>query len=656
MDTPADKTNKDNGAADVAATLSIEVSSTPTLDPIVIPSAPDGFIHARYQYQDLPVELNDPWLFLAPAGDSDWINFVWHVHGANPVRLPQRELPGPLTVDDFPINESIPQSYFSNNAIVDIYYEVRNGDRNSPIFESSFPVTVIIDRNPPGGGLPLAAARFLIDPITEFDLNNNATIGVEVPGDYLDRKTMDTVECYLNDSPAFPVFPHVHEQSFSATTGPMIVQIPVAEIRRFAGASRLYFFYKVRDRSGNPSSFSLGTSAALNLNAPPANLSPPEVPAYEADLLVNREDARRIVSVRVRQYDNRLPGDRCVVEWDGIRLAEVPVNSLPLTVPVEWSVLIAKGADLRRITNVPVSYSILRAGQVGPGVNSSVKRITVDMTIAGQDHPQAPALLNRLLAQVNIHGAVSPNPNVLDSRDANRSVRASFTLFDNPEPGEQALLFWPTRTTPVATYQVKPGDVGGTVVDFDNLIDWQVIQDGGSNANTLVNYRTDNGVNQQLSPDRIVSVSLAPLINYPKPSFPTSLQHPNRFLNCNTQPPIWTGIEVLVNPAPNRLLPGDVVILTWQGFKNFPDRNPLPGTAQPFEYTWTAADTTHSFTINPYESLIRPLSDFAGGSARYSVRRNGIVLGTSRIAYVQIDRKFGTGNYCGPNGIGPGEK
>ena len=657
MPTSADKTNNENGAAGLAAT-SIGVTSTPSLTAPVVPDAPDGFIPVRFQFQDLPVMLNEPWLFLAPQGQSDFVTFIWQVEGSAPYDLEPIELRGPLTVDMFPIQVWIPQDYFQNNEVVNISYRVNNVEPDSMVFESSFPRRIVIDRTPPGGGLDLAPARFLIDPITENDLNTNATIGVEVPGDYLNRRPFDTVLCYLSATPTLPVRPANYLQTFEVINGAMVVQIPVAEIRRFAGIPKLYFFYKLRDRSGNQTPhYSEVASAELVLNAAPANLSVPEVPAYESELLVNRDDARRIVSVRVRQYDNRLPGDRCVIEWDGTRLAEVPLNGFPSSFVVTWPVMISKGADLRRIDNVPVRYFILRAADtVGPGVASPIKYIAVDMTIAGQENPLAPALLNRLLAPVNIYGAVSATPNRLDNRDANRPVRASFTLFDNPQLGEQAQLFWPSRTTPVATYQVKPGDVGGRVVDFDNLIDWQVIQDGGSNATTLVNYYTDNGVNQQLSPDQTVFVRLAPLIDYIEPKFPRSVQETNWYLNCATYPAIWSGIEVVVSPSP---LPaaGDVVRVTWQGYDRFPNRTALSDTLETFDYTWEASDTTHSFWIRPYERLIRPLSDFAGGSARYSVFRNGILLGTSSTAYVPIDRKYpGGNNYCGPNGIGPGER
>jgi hypothetical protein len=650
-----DAINKEN-AAGFAAAEAAGVATVPTLPaPDISNVEPDGLILIKYLFDDLVVKLTKPWQFLPQLGESDFVTFIWHVEGSVAFDLEPIELVGPITADDFPVEVTIPQAYFLNSAKVRVSYRVNNLFVDSEVFEVSSDRTIIIDRVAPGGGQVLNAARFLLDPITEYD-SSNATAEVDVPGDYLDRKAFDTVLCYLSDRDTLPTRPAIHEQSFAAVSGPMRVNIPMAEIRKFAGAPLLYFFYRLRDRAGNISAqYSFVASTGLQLNAPPANLSVPEVPAYDSDLLVNREDARRIVSVRVRHYDNLLADDQCVVEWDGIKLPPVPVSALPFSVSVEWSVLIAKGANLRRIINLPVRYSILRAGDtVGPGIISPVKRVTVDMTIAGQENPQAPALLNRQLALVNIHGAVSQIPNRLDSSDANQPVRASFTLFDNPVQGERALLFWPGQATPVATYLVKPGDVGGKIVDFDNRIDWQVIQAGGSNANTLVSYQTDNGVNQQLSPDQTVFVSLTPPISYPKPSFPQTAPHPHKWLACDAK--VWEGIKVVVNPAPNVLQPGDQVVLSWQGYLNYPDRNPLPATADTFEYVWVAGDTTHEYIIEPYEALIRPLSDYAGGAARYSVFREGILQGTSATAYVPIDRKYSTGKYCGPNGVGPGEK
>lgn len=655
----SDNSINTGNVAGSTAIESVGVPAAPTLEKLSIEHAlPDGLIPIQYLFDDLLVKLMKPWKELPGEDESDFVTVKYQVRGSVAIELEPIELRGPITAGQFPIEIPIPKEYFLNSAVVDLSYRINNLFQDSEVYETSFVTTIIIDRVAPGGGQVLEAARFLLDPITEFDLDNSTSIGAEVPGDHLDRKAGDTVLGYLNTHGTQPTGPAFPVQSFPATSGPMLVNIPVAEIRKYAGALMLYFFYRLRDRAGNLSAqYSLVASTGLLLNAPPAKLSPPEVPAYESDLLINREDARRIVSVRVRQYDNRLADDQCVVEWDGIKLRAVTVTALPLTIAVEWSVLIAKGADLSRIIDLPVRYYILRAGNtVGPGVGSPIKRVTVDMTVAGQENPKAPALLNHQLALVNIHGAISQVPNRLDYRDADQPVRASFTLYDNPMPGEIALLFWPGQAAPVATYLVKSGDVGGKVVDFDNLISWWVIENAGSNATTLVNYQTDNGVNQQLSPDQTVFVSLARPIKYERPSFPQSLQHPNNFINCNTKPPLWLGIEVLVEPVPNTLRAGDRMVMTYRGYRNYPNRNPIESTAQTFSYLWAAGDTSHSFWVRDYENLIKPLRDFAGAEASYSVFRNGIQLGSSATAYVQVDRKFATGTYCGPNGNGPEAK
>ncbi|WP_426132806.1 hypothetical protein [Pseudomonas sp. PWP3-1b2] len=655
--TSADNTLHTNVAAGVAKTATVGLSVTPTLPPLIIDNVlPDGLIPTRFLFMDLPVKIEAPWTFLPQAGESDWITFIWHVQGSVAFELEPIELPGPIVAGQFPYTVNIPQDYFLNNGVVNVSYRINNIDKDSAVFEQSSPRKIIIDRAAPGAGGVLKAARFLVDPITPLNLISSPFAEVEVPGDYLDRKTGDTLLGYLSGSDSVPTRAPQFEQSFTALSGPMVMRIPVAVLEKLAGSKEIHFFYRVRDRAGNTSAqYSEVTSAGLALPAPVSNLSAPQVPAFDSDLIVKRDDARLIVSVRVQHYDNWLAGDQCVVQWGSKKLAPVSVTALPLTVPVDWLTLIANGSDRQRVNNVPVRYFILRAGDaVGPGVSSPAKYVDVDNTIFGQENPLAPALLNQLLPLVNIHGAVSPVPNRLDSRDADQPVRATIALPDNPKPGEQLLLFRPGQTKAVATYTVKDADVGGAVVEFDNRIPWAVIAASGNNATTLVNYQTDNRVNQQLSRDQVVSVSLAPPIKFTLPTFPDSSQNIRSFLNCETSPPVWLGIRVTVNPAPQVLLAGDEVVLSYQGFLNYPDRNPLPSTAQTFSYTWKGSDTTYTFLVTDYENLIRPLSVNAGASAKYSVLRNGILIGTSGIRYVQIDRKYpGSGNFCGPNGIGP---
>ncbi|OWP71725.1 hypothetical protein CEC48_11655 [Pseudomonas sp. K2I15] len=523
-------------------------------------------------------------------------------------------------------------------------------------------MTITIDHDAPGRSRELDPAIFPVDPITEGYLGANPLVPIEIPDTYFDRKVGDEVLIYLSAINSLPTgAPTLISSPLPTDSGPIFVDVPRDFFRRFPGARRLYCFYRLRDRAANLNlAFSRVAEVELLLNTPPSDLPQPQVPAYDADLLIDRADARRIVSVRVpSDYLGWNPGDQCYVEWDGILLPPVEVISTPFSVPVSWPVLIANGADLRRLVDVGVRYFIRRAGDtVGPGVVSPWTLVTVDMTIAGRDHADAPALLNRTLALVNVFGSVSNTANYLDFRDSIGSVRVTFPLFDNPQLGEVADLYWPSRPGPVATYTVKPFDIGGATVTFDNEVDWQVIVDGGTNARTLVHYRTSNFVNEQLSPDQVVSVNVAPPVSYPRPSFPQSTAATNFILTCATQPPIWDGVQVLIGPD-SRIQHGDLVRLTWQGYRQSPDVDPIPETLETFDHTWDeVADAAgYTFLVLPYELLIKPLKDNAGAEATYTVFRGGIPTGTSSSRFVQLDRVVNSSppnpTYCGPGGNGP---
>ncbi|MGE1155558.1 hypothetical protein [Pseudomonas kitaguniensis] len=650
----SDKVDRTNSNTAVYASASTRRLVSPTLRPLeVVGRLPSGVIPTSLLYADVKVILNQPWKILPLAGETDYFVVVWHVRGSAAVDLPALPLLGPISASDFPLELLIPMAYFLNNAVVDVSYHIHNLFEDAQVYESSLPVTVIFDRRAPGEGEVLKAPRFLIDPITELDMTSGPTIDVVVEGDFSGRSALDKVLLYFGSSNSFPTGLHTYEQVFVATTGVMTLKVPVEKFRPFAASPRLYCFYKVQDEALNFSQFSLAGSVALTLTLPVANLPVATVPAYDFDRLINRQDARDIVSFGISHYDNWMPGDQCIPELAGVKLAPVPVTSFPFSAPILWKDLIANGSDLVRKDNVSFRYFIQRAiDQVGPGVRSPLKVLSMDFTVFGRDHNLAPRLLNDLLALVNIFGAVSNTANQLDSRDTGLLVRADIVLPLNAKVGDSLSLFWPGQTAPVATYKVKPGDVTGSVVSFDNQVPWSVIQAGGINANTLVYYLTDNGVNQQQSANQRVVVNATPTIAFPRPAFPQTAQHANKFLSCGAKPPIWEEIQVVVTPGAHALM-GDLITLQYQGYSNYPDRNPLVSTAHTLIHVWGSAETSYTFRITDYENRVRPLSDFAGASAKYSVVRNQLLVGTSAVAYAQVDRKSaGSGLYCGPAGLG----
>ncbi|MGY2166110.1 hypothetical protein [Pseudomonas tolaasii] len=640
-----------------ATTKVTGLNALPTLPALEVEGRlPSGVIPTALLFADLKVKLNAPWGFLPQLGETDYFVVIWHVQGSVPFDLPAKRLDGPITAADFPLEQTIPQAYFQNNNKVLVSYRIHNLFEDSLVFETSSPVEVIFDRRSPGENQTLKAPLFHTDPISELDLSTNATLAVEVPGDYSGRALNDEALLYFMNSNALPTGLPIHAQVFAVTAGSMILNVPVAEFRKFAAFPEIYACYKLKDEAGNiGNQFSLLGRVALNLTPPVTGLLPPEVPAFEFKKLLVREDARNIVSFTVKPYGNPMAGDICIPELNGVKLAPLPVTSLPLSGQFKWTELIANGSDLQRKDNVTFRYYIRRAADLaGPGERSPLKLLNMDFTVFGRDHNLAPALLNVLLDLVNLFGAVSQVANRLDIRDVNLPVTASVVLPANPKLGDSLSLFFAGQATPVATYKVKPGDVGGVIVNFDNSIPWATVTQAlGAGASLSAYYVTDNAVNQQQSASQSVTATIVPPINFPRPAFPQSLQHPNKYLACSTQPPIWVEVQIVVTPGTN-VLPGDVVTVIVQGFLNYPDRNPIASTAHTISHIWGNSETAHTFLITDYENFIRPLSDFAGLSAKYSVSRKGALVGTSSAAYVQIDRKFaGSGKYCGPLGIGP---
>ena len=545
---------------------------------------------------------------------------------------------------------SIPASYLLNNARVRIYYRIHNLYEDAQVFEFSHPVDIIIDRRPPAENEVLKAPWFVDDDITESDATDNATFDVVVPGDYSGRAALDKIYLYLMDTNAFPVGLPILIETFAATTGAMVLKVPAAEIRKFAGTSPLYACYKVMDEAGNITpQFSLFGSTKLSLEALPADLPVPTVPAFDFDRLINREDARNIVSFGISTYTHYRQGDLCIPVLAGVEYPAIPVMSLPFTGTLSWQQLIANGANLQRKDNVPFRYLIRRASNpTNGGKPSPLKLINMDFTVFGRDHNQAPALLNLLLDKVNIFGAESNTANQLDSRDTNQPCRAEVVLSGDPQVGNMLSLYVQGQTNVVTTYTVKKGDVAGTKIIFDYSIKWAVIEAVG-NRTALFYYLSTNGVNQQQSANQQVVIDLTPPIEFPKPTYPHA--DDRGFITCRTVPPIWQGLTIRVTPG-IKLLPDDTLILGFVGNLKYPDREPIKSTEHTITELWGTTQTSRDFVITDYKNYLQPLKDFAGASAKYSVFRNGALIGRSKIGYAQVDRKHPTGGYCTPTGKG----
>ncbi|MFW8695245.1 hypothetical protein, partial [Mesorhizobium japonicum] len=110
------------------------------------------------------------------------------------------------------------------------------------------------------------------------------------------------------------------------------------------------------------------------------------------------------MTVDIDAYEIPLSGDEVLLDWDGSVLPPQDVDpaNFPCVIPVPWSALTAKGLGP---VNARVTYRVRTRGvDSKPSMETLV---SVNLTGAGQDHANAPALLNPKLALLEIYGAKS---------------------------------------------------------------------------------------------------------------------------------------------------------------------------------------------------------------------------------------------------------
>ncbi|WLG82366.1 hypothetical protein PSH97_14540 [Pseudomonas cucumis] len=173
--------------------------------------------------------------------------------------------------------------------------------------------------------------------------------------------------------------------------------------------------------------------------------------------------------------------------------------------------------------------------------------------------------------------------------------------------------------------------------------------------------------------DGVVDVSYTTMnwLNNPHPSLPRKLTidhtlipedlaevrfpgaNLHGYLNCDTVPPIWEGVEVKVPPLPDFCRVGDICTLEWFGYLS------LNGSDSPIAETYKRIDkrllsdqeikSGFSLTVEPYRPHIEPMQNKASAVANYTLYRGTRKIGASIKELVRIDRAIpGEELPCGP--------
>ena len=627
--------------------LSFSEIKVPILDDAVPPII-EGYIPREYLDSDIEVVIEELWPESAPEGSFDVLVVHWRRSGSEGEPLLRRRFNGPIDPAIFPLRIPVDRRYLENDGTVLLSYEVLE---QGTLPTSSPTRVLVLDRTPPNNNIAPQVPEFPVSIIDEDYLAENPTVNMRIPF-YTGRRAWDRVEYYLSDETPPPerdtpdgFFDFVSE------TEPLVFPVPGDLFRLYRNGLQ-YMHIVLRDRSGNPGPRSIQTPVIVDLDPSPSDLQALVVPAM-VNGLIDRQDARLGVVGKVL-YDNWQEGDHVTVTWGATPLSPQPVTQLPLDVSIPWETLIAQG--LGQASGV-ATYTITRTGGTLPTPPSPPTVIRWNFTVAGQDHGDAPQLLNLDLPAVMVWGEGSMTENLIDIRDQDQRIYASVPLYHRPQDGEKLTLYWgnfPSTAVPVAHYtvDVSKGDAEGSIVEFSD-IPWNVITGAGNNDRMPVYYTTSNGVNEQLANFTNVTVAVVPILSLTQVQFPSATA--DAWINCQTVPPMWDHIPLGI-PGNTQLREGDAVLLSWQGYEGF-FTGPIDGTEDSLLHFLSAEEAKNGYIFkqDDYEEKIKPIrSDnpaSVGSSAlvSYEVLRGTRIIGRARERQVKIDQRYSSGRYCGPD-------
>ncbi|WP_447796439.1 hypothetical protein [Pseudomonas moraviensis] len=550
----------------------------------------------------------------------------------------------PVPIDPGNKIVSVPRDYL-DNGIYDLSYILIQG--GNPAESEKKRITV--DRVAPDDGQEPAVLEMLdvVGNITDDYLKEHGQVRFQVRS-YVGIKARDRAIYFWTDTDKpSDSETEIDEQEFSQTDidrNELFITMREQDIRDRGQGTR-YIYYRLRDWAGNKGPRSELLELFVDLLPAPGNLKPPRVPLSDRGL-IDRQHAREgavaqgAVTVEIDRYDNSGSDNEILLDWSGTLLAPAPVDpsGFPVVVPVPWSALTAKG--LGPLT-ASVTYRVRRPSGTTP--SSLETRVPVDLTLAGQDHADAPALLNPDLAKVEIYGFNSKLLNTLTSDDFGEPAGGILALFDAPLAGQTISLFWGAITTPAAQYIVQPGDVAGKRVPF--TIPWTIIDQDRDNPALPVYYTTSNNVNLQQALPTSVNVSIVVIENLKEPSFPHATR--DGVLDCCACPRLWKGVWVKIegNAAFDK---DDEVTVHWQGSEGLNGSEPIPGVTDKFLTILSEAQARDGFEVHvaDFERLIAPMVNDGSALCHYTLKKAKGGVGSSKEELVIINRTLPSGIVC----------
>jgi hypothetical protein len=323
------------------------------------------------------------------------------------------------------------------------------------------PVTVVVDRTPPGGELlPLlldANGSELSGTLLETDLVGDEFI--TAVSDYDGTAINDSVEPFIiAQGTVSPVYLQGSIEIVDADevhTRKVLLHFKKADIVAL-GDGLHKFGYRVTDEPGNVSKDSPVANIQVILSDVPSALEAPVVPDYldstgAGDGVVNDDDARAQVEIEIPAYTTPKVNDIITVHWGsqvatGYPLSLADTTSAPVTtIRLSFALVSAEGNN----PALPVYYTVTRGGREFP--QSPTTPVNVDLTVPGGPDPAT------LLRPITIVGSSNGPINEIPNEDFGKDATATIPYQTNDVPPVNAFLSEDVVTIIWGGVEVLPG-------------------------------------------------------------------------------------------------------------------------------------------------------------------------------------------------------
>lgn len=472
-----------------------------------------------------------------------------------------------------PLTLEIPPAHLVNDGVYQVGYVVINNIGGQQAFSLVTPL--IVDRTPPGGDL---LAPLLFDthqqPLTEETLTAAGnTLTARLPS-YFDAKWGDVVRTFWDDQPG-------PERTLKAEElgGSDITFTFEREFLEQLADGDIAVTYTVTDRAGNVSIVSEPALLRLQLRNLPQGLLAPVVPGATDDLLEHNE-ARHGVEVRIPRYGNAQAGDVIALSWGNQKLPGQVLNEaaaaldVVLSIQVPFLTVMAAGDG-----STEVRYEVIREGQ--SRATSPACIVNVFVHLPGPQDPRPDTLINEQLAAPQVYGKsdhANRKANFLDEDDYLLNADVVIAWQPGFEACDRIELYWGSWPLPVVR-DLDQNDVEAAtdlVICVPNAL---IIGEGVGRA-IPVHYRVTHFGNPNVSHSSTQLVRVVRLAQLPGGECGLKGAIFNEADDTHTLrlPAIETGATLLVEPYRNMRI-GDRIDLSVEAFDAFIEGQPIESTA-----------------------------------------------------------------------------